>query len=119
MDGEDHWSGPSGFFKRYSKGFRYYDAFPSGHSITVWSVFTVIAEMYKKPVIVPIVCYSLATLAGLSRITEDKHWLSDVFVGSLMGFAIAKFIVRKRKSNFNIVPITQYKTWGISINIVF
>ena len=117
--GKDLWSGPEGFFKRYSDGFVYYDAFPAGHPITVWSVATVIAKMYRNSPVVPVVCYSLASLASLSRITQNKHWLSDVFVGSLMGYAIANFIVKKRKKNIHILPVARRNGAGISINILF
>ena len=34
-DGDDHWYGPQGFFKRFEKGLMgKYDSFPSGHAIT-------------------------------------------------------------------------------------
>ena len=106
-NGKDYWHGPAGAIKRYQDdGFAPYYAFPSGHTITVWSVAAVIAHMYKETTVVPILCYTLATLAGLSRVTEDTHWLSDVFVGAVLGYAIARFVVKKRsKSKFNITPI--------------
>jgi membrane-associated phospholipid phosphatase len=118
-DGSDHWYGPSGFFKRYSESFSKYDAFPSGHTIMAWGTATVIAEMYKSKPLVPIICYSLATLAGLSRVTEDQHWLSDVFVGAVLGYAIGKFVVRKRGTTWNLVPVIQDRSAGIGISYIF
>lgn len=115
--GEDHWEGPAGFFKRY-KNHRdmYYDAFFSGHTVTAWSVATVIAKMYNRSFIVPALCYSLATLAGLSNVTEDKHWYSDVFVGAVIGYAIGRFVVKKRWQRVNIAPYIQHDKIGLSIN---
>ena len=102
-DGKDHWSGPSGFFKRYEAGrSSRYDAFPSGHTIVAWGTLTVIAEQYKKTIVVPVVCYSLATMAGLSRITEDKHWFSDVFIGAALGYSIGKYLVKARSRHFHV-----------------
>ena len=120
-NGQDHWTGPSGAVKRYQgDGFASYDAFPSGHTITVWSVATVIAHMYRETTIVPILCYSLATLAGLSRVTEDTHWLSDVFVGAVLGYAISRFVVKRRgKSKFNITPIAGRSGFGLNLSISF
>jgi len=123
-DGKDHWSGPSGFFKRYKDGqMRYYDAFPSGHTISIFGTATVVSEMYKDTVWVPIVSYSLATLCGLSRITEDTHWLSDVFLGAVLGYAIGKFVVKKRnrlgKGKLNIHPVANSHQISIGLSYVF
>ena len=118
--GEDHWEGPAGFFKRY-KDHRdmYYDAFPSGHTITAWSIATVISKMYNKSFVVPALCYSLATIAGLSNVTEDKHWFSDVFAGAVLGYAIGHFVVKKRWRNIHILPFSQQGRVGLSLNYSF
>jgi len=119
--GIDHWYGLQGFFKRYSEPQAKYDAFPSGHTISIWGTATVIAEMYKKTVVVPILCYSLATLTGLSRITEDTHWISDVFLGAVLGFAIGKFVVktRNRLGKINVVPFAGSQKIGVTFSYTF
>lgn len=115
-NGIDRWDGPSGFLKRYKDNRdMYYDSFPSGHTITVWSTATVIAHQYNKSVFVPILSYGLATLSGLSRITEDTHWLSDVFVGAVLGFAIGKFVYKKRSQKFVVMPLIGNGKTGINI----
>jgi len=68
-----------------------YTALPSGHSSAVWSVATVIADRTDS-VIVDAACYGLAALTSLSRIHEDKHWASDVLIGSAIGYFTAKKI---------------------------
>jgi membrane-associated PAP2 superfamily phosphatase len=68
-------------------------SFPSGHATAVWSVATVVAERYRhrgKPW-VPILSYTLATAISFSRITEAAHFPSDVWLGSALGFSIAKY----------------------------
>jgi membrane-associated phospholipid phosphatase len=68
-------------------------SFPSGHSTAVWSVATVVAERYRhrgKPWI-PILSYTLATAISFSRITESAHFASDVWMGSSLGYTIAKY----------------------------
>ncbi len=115
-EGVDRWAGPSGFFKRYKNSAdMFYDAFPSGHTITAWATATVIAHQYNKTFVVPFISYSLATLAGLSRVTEDKHWLSDVFFGAVLGFAIGKFIYRKRSGKFLLSPYVSHGKYGINV----
>ena len=123
-NGKDHWAGPAGFFKRYKEGeISHYDAFPSGHTITIFGTATVVAEMYKKTIWVPVLSYSLAAACGLSRITEDTHWLSDVFLGAVLGYAIGKYIVKKRnrlgKSKLNFYPIANSQQIGINVQYVF
>ncbi len=113
--GMDHWTGISGFFKRYDEGFTHYDSFPSGHTITVWGMATVIAEEYKDKPLIPIISYSLATAAGLSRVTEDAHWLSDVFVGAVLGWTIGKFIVKRRGRKWQITPFASTNSVGINL----
>ena len=68
-------------------------SFPSGHSTAVWSVATVVAERYKgrhKPW-VPILCYTMATAISFSRIADQAHFSSDVWLGSALGYSIAKY----------------------------
>ena len=48
---------------------------------------------YKDKPIVPIIAYSAATMIGLSRITENKHWSTDVLVGAALGFLSGKEVV--------------------------
>ncbi|MCP4215558.1 MAG: phosphatase PAP2 family protein [bacterium] len=79
-------------------------SFPSGHTITAWSLATVVANQYRHKKWVPWVSYSLATLVGFSRVTEKKHWFSDVFVGSVLGYVIGKFTIRKKDRLFQIFP---------------
>lgn len=74
-------------------------SFPSGHTGTIFAVATVFAESYKDTKIVPIVAYSVATLAGLSRVHDNKHWLSDVLGGAVLGYAAGKFVSNRRLGN--------------------
>ena len=67
-----------------------YQAFPSGHSTVVFSVASAVtAEMHDwypgYTWIVAPVLYGGATLVGLSRMYEDKHWASDVMMGAAIG----------------------------------
>ena len=66
-------------------------SFPSGHSAAAFSVATTIA-LQSRSVFVDIVAYGLASLAGLSRVHDNTHWASDVFIGGAVGYFIAKKI---------------------------
>ena len=90
------WWGP---FKQYDQDVTIYksvssfDAFPSGHTAAAFSIATVFATQYNSTAAVPIISYSMATLVGVSRLTEHQHWASDVFVGGLIGYACGKQVV--------------------------
>ena len=70
-----------------------FDSFPSGHTATAFSIATVFALQYSDTKIVPVFSYSLASLVGVSRLTEHEHWASDVFVGALLGYLCGKQVV--------------------------
>jgi len=67
-------------------------SFPSGHSIQAWSVATVIANEYHDRPLVQIGVYGIASAVSLARFTGRKHYLSDVLVGSAMGYGIGRYV---------------------------
>ena len=77
-------------FHPFSASSRYY-SLPSGHATSAFSVATVIAE-HSKEFLVDLTAYGLATLVAMSRVQKNKHWVSDVFIGSVLGFVIGKKI---------------------------
>jgi membrane-associated phospholipid phosphatase len=78
-----------------------FNSFPSGHASSVFAVATTIADQSEKTY-VDFLSYSLATLVAVSRVHDEKHWASDVFIGSVIGYVVAKKICslnRKRDSS--------------------
>jgi membrane-associated phospholipid phosphatase len=69
------------------------NSFPSGHTTVAFAAATVFAMEYKNRPLIPIVAYSAASLVGLSRITENKHWATDVLVGAALGYLCGKQVV--------------------------
>jgi membrane-associated phospholipid phosphatase len=68
-------------------------SFPSGHMIAAVSIATVIARRYRNHRWVPWAAYGLAGTIGFSRITLRAHFPSDVFLGTVLGYAIARYEV--------------------------
>jgi membrane-associated phospholipid phosphatase len=68
-------------------------SFPSGHTIVAVSVATVIARRYRSHRWVPWAAYGFAGAIGLSRITLRAHFPSDVVLGTVLGYAIARYEV--------------------------
>jgi|ERR1044072_6711337 membrane-associated phospholipid phosphatase len=69
-------------------------SFPSGHSIHAWSVATVIAQEYSDHRWAQISAYAIASAVSIARYTGEKHFLSDILVGSAMGYGIGRYVYR-------------------------
>ena len=71
------------------------NSFPSGHAISAWSLATVIAHEYgPRHPLVRLGAYGLASAVSLSRFTGRKHFLSDVLVGSALGYGTGRYVYR-------------------------
>jgi membrane-associated phospholipid phosphatase len=102
------WDGP---FESFSNS-----SFPSGHSMITFAVAAVIATSYSKTIWVPIVCYTIAGLTAASRVYQNDHWFTDVFVGSALGFAIGRTVINNHLKNLKILPISHT---GMGVMLVY
>jgi len=104
-DGEDHWSGPVGFWKRFDKDEEArYVSFPSGHTANAFALATVVAMQYRDEPWVPVLAYTVAASVGLSRMALDRHWASDVLVGAVVGHFVSRLVVRNHRRRQRLVP---------------
>lgn len=69
-------------------------SFPSGHSIEAWSLATVIANEYHDHRAVEIAAYGIASAVSVSRFSGQNHFLSDILVGSAMGYGIGRYVYK-------------------------
>lgn len=65
-----------------------HNSFPSGHTATAFATATMLHKEYGTTVSpwFSVGGYTIATAVGISRILNNKHWLSDVMAGA--GFGI-------------------------------
>lgn len=113
-DVADHanWDGPFGNFD--------FNSFPSGHATAAFSMATVYAMEYSNTVWVPVLAYTLVTGTSLSRVYDNKHWASDVIIGSALGFVTGRFMWKQsRKGNNKVVvlPSAGIKTASLTFII--
>ena len=67
------------------------DSWPSGHTTMAFALATGVAdEVHSTPATIGL--YTAATLTAWSRLNDDKHWLSDVTMGALVGITGAKLM---------------------------
>ena len=93
-------------------------SFPSGHATVAFAAATVYAMEYKSTIWVPILAYSAATLISASRITENKHWITDVFVGAVLGYITGRHVVNNYHRYAKIKAPGQTKN-SVSFNLQY
>ncbi len=90
------------------RGFKSTDwqSFPSGHATTAFAAAAAVTDETTmwwpgSTWIIGPVMYSGATLVGLSRMYNNKHWASDVALGALIGTFSGKKVVMAAHDNPN------------------
>ena len=70
-----------------------YKSLPSGHTTVSFAVSTVLAKSMDNA------CwktfwYGAAGMVAASRIYHNAHWFSDVFLGGIIGYSVASFVMK-------------------------
>jgi membrane-associated phospholipid phosphatase len=105
------WEGPFVFTTDYT-------SFPSGHTTTAFAIASVLAHGYKDKLWIGLTSYTVATLVGISRIYDGKHWATDVLAGAALGTFIGTTL---SKINFTenpkiaISPVPVNGGYGVSV----
>jgi membrane-associated phospholipid phosphatase len=96
-----------GFGKNHFKPFggsSVYRSFPSGHAVLTFTNAHVIAKQFDN-VWVKAGIYAVGTVPGLSRIYQEAHWASDVFLSWAWSYfvveAIDFYLDRKYEKKYN------------------
>ena len=94
-------------------------SFPSGHTTASFAVASVIATQFRDSKWIPITAYSVAGLAGLSRVYDNKHWLTDVVAGATIGTLVGNLVSRRTtNSKLTVVPFGNSNFQGIKLAYV-
>jgi membrane-associated phospholipid phosphatase len=68
-----------------------YASFISGHSWSAFGISNIVARQIDEPW-AWVGFYSLASITALSRLYSDNHWLTDVVLGSVLGYVLSTAI---------------------------
>jgi membrane-associated phospholipid phosphatase len=118
LDAEPSFHGP--FYKLVdANGNRSNSSFPSGHTTAAFAAATVYSLEYKDKKLVPWISYGVATLIGLSRITENKHWFTDILAGATLGYLTGQQVVNNyhRYAKIRSGEIQEEKKNKLSFNL--
>src|SRR5262249_29326784 len=85
--------GPRGYFSSYSDN----SSFVSGHAAMTFATATVISHE-SRTYWVGVPAYIVAAGVSYSRIYVERHWLSDVIGGAVLGYRIGIFVEPSRHS---------------------
>jgi undecaprenyl-diphosphatase len=66
------------------------DSFPSGHATSVFAVATVFATFYPR---LAWLLYPPAAAIAIGRVYLERHYLSDIMAGAMIGVVVASAII--------------------------
>jgi membrane-associated phospholipid phosphatase len=96
-------------------GNRFSSSFPSGHVSGSFALASTIDSMYGHYAGIPL--YLFAGYVGFSRMSDNKHFLSDVIFAAALGTAVGRGVAKIHKnecySKFYIVPYTDGNGGGL------
>jgi membrane-associated phospholipid phosphatase len=106
------------------------NSFPSGHTATAFvGAHILFREYYDASPWIGIAGYAAGTATGLMRITNQKHWLSDVVAGAGVGILCAEAgylllpvfrrMMGEGAPNIALVPLVGKQTYGLGFACQF
>ena len=98
-----------------------FDAFPSGHTATIFAAASTLAEVYDHSRWVSYASYAVASSVAISRVMERDHWLSDCFVGGLIGYFSTEEVLHfnRSKEQIALLPVYDGRSTGLALNVSF
>ena len=79
-------------------------SFPSGHASASFTTATVLQQHLGWRVGVP--AYAAASYVAVSRLSDNRHYVSDVIFGAAVGIASGRLVtVSDRRSRFAVTPV--------------
>ncbi len=94
-----------------------YTSFPSGHTISAFSVASVFAAR-SDSYIVKGALYAAASSVAFQRVYAEKHWASDVFAGAAIGTAVGRWVAnpeRKNRGSAMLIPAYSHEYAGATL----
>lgn len=94
---------------------------PSGHATIVFAMLTPMVYYYPHPATYALFGVGLTT--DLARIALNRHWFSDVVVGSGLGFLMARYLSKRHLSQspvdspLSVAPLLSPDAAGVRVTL--
>jgi len=105
---------------KFGRGFHddNYTSFPSGHVTTAFAAASAASQEigylwpHASHLWTPLL-FTSASLVGVARIYEDKHWASDVVAGAAVGTLVSRVVVRYARAH----PQNAIDRWLLPVGV--
>ncbi len=88
-------------------------SFPSGHAAVTFAGATVLQQHLGWKAAVP--TYLIASYVAISRLHDNKHYLSDVVFGAATGVIVGRAVTWHGRNNYPIAPAVGPDFLGMTI----
>jgi membrane-associated phospholipid phosphatase len=88
-------------------------SFPSGHAAVTFATATVLQQHLGWKFAVP--TYLVASYVAISRLHDNRHYLSDVVMGAATGVIIGRSVTWHGRNNYPIAPAVGPDFLGLAI----
>ena len=93
-----------------------YQSLPGGHTTVAFVLSTVLSRNARSDMLKGL-AYLPAALTFIARVYQDQHWTSDDFLGGIIGYFIATWVVDQHEKEEDRVRISSLFPFTISITI--
>ncbi|MGE5431544.1 MAG: phosphatase PAP2 family protein [Syntrophomonadaceae bacterium] len=111
---------------KYQKNQPKYYAFPSGHITTASLTVTVLANSYPEIKWIRPVGYALVGGLGLGLMSRGMHWVSDLPLGILLGYAFGNIVAPEKaiagssqkdpsKGGLSVIPLYSPSSYSLAL----
>lgn len=95
-------------------------SFPSGHASASFALASTIDSLYGHKIGIPL--HAFAGFVGFTRLSENKHFASDVLFGAALGTSIGMAtakVYKKQNRKFSLMPYSDGESGGLVLAFIW
>lgn len=95
-----------------------FNSLPSGHTSLAFSLSTILSNNFESDYL-KVAAYLPAFITAFSRMSYDKHWLSDVFLGAAIGYFVGNFVHSMHEENNSRIEtnFSQFNVLNVRLSL--
>jgi len=97
-------------------------SFPSGHSAAAFAIITPWVLYYRDSTPLAYGLFAVSAGTAVARVARNKHWPTDVVVGSAVGFLTARYLTNRHRigpvgRTVRFAPLLLYGEAGLQLTV--